>query len=209
MKKHCTFGKKSLVILVEMLSVLGIIGIVCFMYTRCIIITDNKNYSFLINPFEEENYEDSDSLAEMFDSDSADMIYYLALCQQFETNGEFDKEKTIDLLEYYYRKQPGSLEVSSGGALVYKVQDLINWGNTYGVTVAEGMADQKYYPTGGSSVYDKNLVDILETALPNGIAGFEQLNAVNGTGNDINRSNNTDVLVDVDENATANKKNMS
>ena len=204
MKKHCTFGKKGLVILVEMLSVLGIIGIVCFMYTRCIIITDNKNYSFLINPFEEENYEDSDSLAEMFDSDSADMIYYLALCQQFETNGEFDKEKTIDLLEYYYRKQPGSLEVSSGGALVYKVQDLINWGNTYGVTVAEGMVDQKYYPTGGSSVYDKNLVDILETALPNGIAGFEQLNAVNGTGNDINRSNNTDVLVDVDENATAN-----
>ena len=130
MKRHCTFGKKTLVIAVEMLSILGIIGIVSFMFTRCIVVTNNKNYSFLINPFEDDDYEDSDSLAEMFASDSADVIYYLALCQQFETDGEFDKEKTIDLLEYYYRKQPGSMKASSGIQLVYKVQDLLNWGNT-------------------------------------------------------------------------------
>lgn len=195
MKKHCTLGKKSLVILIEMLSVLGIVGIVCFMYTRCIIVTDNKNYSFLLNPFEEENYEDSDSLAEMFDNDSADMIYYLALCQQFESNGEFDKEKTIDLLEYYYRKQPESMGVSSKGALVYKVQDLINWGNTYGVTVSNGIVDEKYYPIGGNSVYDKNLVYILDKALPNGIWGFEQSNASSAAA--INVSRITDTLVAV------------
>ena len=204
MKKHCTFGKKSLVIIIEMLSVLGIIGIICFMFTRCIIVTHNKNYSFLINPFGNDNYEESDSLAEMFDSDSADIIYYLALCQQFETKGEFDKEKTIDLLEYYYRKQPGSMEVSSKGALVYKVQDLINWGNTYGVTVAEGMVDQKYYPTDGSSVYDKNLVDILENALPNGITGFEQFNVVNVTENDVNKSTNMTVVEPAEEHAAGN-----
>lgn len=175
MKKHCTFGKKSLVIAVEMLSILGIIGIVSFMFTRCIVVTNNKNYSFLINPFEDDDYEDSDSLAEMFSSDSADMIYYLALCQQFETDGEFDKEKTIDLLEYYYRKQPGSMKVSSDGQLVYKVQDLINWGNTYGVDIQDGIVEEKYYPADGKSIYEKDLMVIMESSLPNGISGFQRL----------------------------------
>ncbi len=175
MKKHCTFGKKSLVIAVEMLSILGIIGIVSFMFTRCIVVTNNKNYSFLINPFEDDDYEDSDSLAEMFSSDSADMIYYLALCQQFETDGEFDKEKTIDLLEYYYRKQPGSMKVSSDGQLVYRVQDLINWGNTYGVDIQDGIVEEKYYPADGKSIYERDLMSILESSLPNGIYGFQRL----------------------------------
>lgn len=175
MKKHCTFGKKSLVIAVEMLSILGIIGIVSFMFTRCIVVTNNMNYSFLINPFEDDAYEDSDSLTEMFASDSADMIYYLALCQQFETDGEFDKEKTIDLLEYYYRKQPGSMKVSSNGQLVYKVQDLINWGNTYGVDIQDGMVEEKYYPVDGESIYEKDLMAIMESSLPNGIYGFQRL----------------------------------
>lgn len=177
MKKHCTFGKKSLVIAVEMLSVLGIIGIICFLFTRCIIVTDNKNYSFLINPFEDKEYEESEGLAEMFDSDSADMIYYLALCQQFETNGEFDKEKTIDLVEYYYRKQPESVKVSGKGSFEYKVQDLINWGNTYGVDISDGIVEEKYYPVNGKSVYESDIVNILDEALPNGISGFERLEA--------------------------------
>ena len=175
MKRHCTFGKKTLVIAVEMLSILGIIGIASFMFTRCIVVTNNKNYSFLINPFEDDDYEDSDSLAEMFSSDSADMIYYLALCQQFETDGEFDKEKTIDLLEYYYRKQPGSMKVSSDGQLVYKVQDLINWGNTYGVDIQDGIVEEKYYPADGKSIYERDLMTILENSLPNGISGFQRL----------------------------------
>lgn len=175
MKKHCTFGKKSLVIVMEMLSILGIIGIVSFMFTRCIVVTNNKNFSFLINPFEDDEYEDSDSLAEMFANDSADLIYYLALCQQFETDGEFDKEKTIDLLEYYYRKQPGSMKASSDGQFVYKVQDLINWGNTYGVDIQDGIVEEKYYPVDGKSIYEKDIMTILESSLPNGISGFQRL----------------------------------
>lgn len=204
MKKHCTFGKKSLVITIEMLSVLGIIGIICFMFTRCIIVTNNKNYSFLINPFENDNYEDSDSLAEMFDSDSADMIYYLALCQQFETKGEFDKEKTIDLLEYYYRKQPGSRKISSQGQLVYKVQDLINWGNAYGVDISNGLVEERYYPTDGESVYSKDLPDILGNALPGGISEFEKLEEGNVSAGFAEETNTVAIiteLVEADANA--------
>ncbi|MBD5544272.1 MAG: HAMP domain-containing histidine kinase [Lachnospiraceae bacterium] len=197
MKRHCTFGKKSLVIAVEMLSVLGIIGIITFMYTRCIVVTNNKNYSFLINPFENDHYEDSDSLADMFSNDSADMVYYLALCQQFETIGKFDKEKTIDLLEYYYRKQPGSKKVSSNGELVYKVQDLINWGNAYGVDVQNGMVEEKYYPVDGESIYQKDLVTILENALPNGILEFEQIEQANIT-----------VSVEIEDTSVANEEDI-
>lgn len=173
MKKHCTFLKKSLVLTAEMLAVLGMVGIIGLLFAKSVIVTDSGENGIFINPFEEKNYEASRCVSEMFNEDSANMIFYLALCQQFETEGKLDEQKTVDVLEYYYRRGVDSVSVNSAGKLVYKVQDLINWGKTYGVSVTGGAIDEAYTTKDGSSIYNMDLWTILNESLPGGVEGFE------------------------------------
>lgn len=173
MKKHCTFLKKSLVIAVEMLAVLGIVGLIWFLTTKCIIVTEDKKTTYGIDPFEDEEFKESYSMSDMFEADSAKIVYYLALCQQFETEGKFDEQKTIDVLEYYYRKKSDSVSVNSEDNLVYKIQDLINWGNSYGVSRNGGAVYEEYHTVDGISVQDMDLWAVLEEKLPGGVDNFE------------------------------------
>lgn len=56
-------------------------------------------------------------------------IRYVVICDQYETNGEFDSNKEIDIFQYATRKQFGKLRVPRKVA-AYTLSDLIEWGNT-------------------------------------------------------------------------------
>lgn len=177
MKKNCTFGKKAFVILMQQFCVLISIGLILHMVLSCII--TNESSVYVINPLEDKEYRESNNLREMFMSDSMDLIYYLAVSQQFETEGKFDNNKKIDLTQYYYRRTPNAKKVNSNDALVYRVGDLLKWQLNY--DVVGGLIEEQFYPVHGESVYhDLNLVDILDSTLPDGIDGFpeEDLNII-------------------------------
>lgn len=172
MKKNCTFGKKALVILLQQLCVLVSAGLLLHMLLSCIITNDTDTY--LINPLETEGYTESSNLTDMFTTDAMDLMYYLAVSQQFETKGKFDEGKKIDLLQYFYRKTPNAKRINSAGTLVYRVGDLLQWPSIY--VDSNGFVEEQFYPiNGGGSVYSElNLVEILDATLPDGIDEFPE-----------------------------------
>jgi len=113
----------------------------------------NSSDTIIVNPFESDaDYVNSRTFRRTFLSDAEMLIRYLAVCKQFETDGEFDVDKEIDLLQYYYRKNP-NVNISSNGLLTYRVQDLIAWSDSYGFEITDGrLVNEVFLPTDGVSI---------------------------------------------------------
>lgn len=157
--KYYNLKVKVAVIAAHILALMLAVGIICFSFSQCLLVTRDMNQLILINPFDKDReYQETDVFAESFQVDAASLINYLAVCGQFETDGEFDPEKKIDLISFYCRKNP-YLKLDSDNSLVYKVQDLITWKEAYGFTSYEDNAlKEVFLPVDGVSIAEKEEV---------------------------------------------------
>lgn len=80
----------------------------------------------------EAEFEDTDEFADIFHNSVSDIIRYVVVKDQMETDGVFSNEKKIDITRFGVEKQD---EIQSK-AIFYKLGDLIKWG-IYGVEYTE------------------------------------------------------------------------
>lgn len=184
-KKHASGKNKCILVLIQQITAVTMIVIMVTLLTQ-ISVRSERDHSLVFYDLREiasdndESFQESSSFSMMFSEDINALIYYLAICQQFEENGKFDKNRNIDLLSYVKRKWVSPESISSDGSLNYRVGDLINWQDVNGVevkTVGEDQIDvgggeyipyeqvvERYLPSDGISIYDKDLVSILKSA---------------------------------------------
>ncbi len=130
---------------------------------------------------EETEFAKSRAFENLFEEDYHYLIYYLAVCKQFEKDGAFDKNATIDILNYVNRRTIGRT-FDSKGTLVYQVKDLINWAELDGFSstsdeyeyvshdknkayqVNDVQLTEMYLPANGTSIYGQDLASILMDA---------------------------------------------
>lgn len=156
-KRFYSLKYKALTVCLHVLTLILVAVILALGMGRSILMVRNYQNVVFVNPFEaKQSYEETDAFQSTFLSDANYLIKYLAVCKQFETDGIFDPEKEIDLLEYYFRKNPSLKDISSLGVLEYRVQDLIVWKDSYGFTVYdEEELEEIALPTDGVSIYKK------------------------------------------------------
>ena len=184
-KKHASDKNKCILMLIQQITAIVMVVILVTLLTQVSVRSDRDHSLVYYNLNEiasdnEESFQESSSFSQMFSEDISALIYYLAICQQFEENGKFDKNRSIDLLSYVQRKWVSPESVTSDGLLNYRIGDLINWEDISGIDVkaaGEAMIDEdggeyypeqhvieRYLPTDGVSIYQKDLVSILESA---------------------------------------------
>ena len=163
MKKKRGAAVKAVLVLLENICVLTLAGLL-FLGAIGVEIEGNvEGNSVTMYPFEEEKtFEKTGTFSNMFDQDVSYLIYYTAICGQFESNGVYDPDKTVDLLQYCNRKNKQAEQIQSNGTLVYKVQDLINWLYIRGFSYGEdGRLEETYLPVDNISIYSKDINAIL------------------------------------------------
>ena len=62
--------------------------------------------------------------AQNVENEVSELINYIRLRNDFETDGEYDPDKLVDILEY---SEQGSISGSNTSGLVYKLQHLYDW----------------------------------------------------------------------------------
>ena len=62
--------------------------------------------------------------AQNVENEVSELIDYIRLRNDFETDGEYDPDKLVDILEY---SEQGSISGSNTSGLVYKLQHLYDW----------------------------------------------------------------------------------
>lgn len=163
MKEKRGAAVKAVLVLLENICVLTLAGLL-FLGAIGVEIEGNvEGNSVTMYPFEEEKtFEKTGTFSNMFDQDVSYLIYYTAICGQFESNGVYDPDKTVDLLQYCNRKNKQAEQIQSNGTLVYKVQDLINWLYIRGFSYGEdGRLEETYLPVDNISIYSKDINAIL------------------------------------------------
>ena len=163
MKKKRGAAVKAALVLLENICVLTLAGLLFLGAIGVEIEGTVDGNSVTMYPFEEEKtFEKTGTFSNMFDQDVSYLIYYTAISGQFESDGVYDPDKTVDLLLYCNRKNKQAELIQSNGTLVYKVQDLINWSNIRGFSYGEdGRLEETYLPTDNSSIYSKDINAIL------------------------------------------------
>ena len=179
LKKHASVKNKSILILLQQIFAISLVVILLTLMTSICVKSSSGNRMIYIDLLEsEDNFQESGTFKQLFSEDINMLVYYLAICQQFESDGAFDKNKTVDLLQYANRKELKANEITSDGALVYPVGDLINWHEVDGLETKsiDDINDNDYYagelynivekylPVDGVSLSDKDLYQILLNA---------------------------------------------
>ena len=102
-----------------------------YVLDRCTITDANRQngYFNIINPFEEaDSFRSSNLFFDQFFADTTHLTRQSAICRQIETAGRYDGEKTIDVIDYYYRKNKTDIpEKYRDLHIEYRVADLIEW----------------------------------------------------------------------------------
>jgi len=170
MKKIANNKVKAVLVFVQQICVLTMVLILMIVVEGMGIYSKSRQTTFYIDMMDEaETFYESDTFKQMFHGDIDYLVYSLAVCQQFEVDGKFDKNKTIDLLQYVNRKQADASRYSSKGKLEYKVGDLINWRDVerfeyfenYDGDIYNESMKEAYLPSDGESIYRKDLYQIL------------------------------------------------
>ncbi|MBO6015473.1 MAG: hypothetical protein J6P60_02665 [Lachnospiraceae bacterium] len=146
---------KCMIVLCHVIIFTLLIGVASDLFGHCLL-EDNSGSLIFVDPLRrEDDYTTSDAYRYAFGTDSSRLVKYLAVCRQFESNGEFDKDKEVDILEYYTHKSTDR-RLTSNGLLRYRIQDLINWNNSYGFeTLDDECLREVFLPTDGVSIYLK------------------------------------------------------
>lgn len=161
--------KTILVLLQQCLAIAMIVIVVTLMTSMCFATSDGSRDMVYVDFLDQtESFQDSDTFRDLFLSDVHKLSHYLAVCEQVETNGTFDKNKTIDLLQYVNRRDANAKDITSSGRLEYRIGDLINWYEVDGIgyTVSDDseggeVIAEDYLPTDRISIYEKSLYKIL------------------------------------------------
>lgn len=93
-----------------------------------------------------ESFEETDSFSNLMESYIMNTIRFSVICEQFETNGEFDGKKEIDIEEYATHKNVSSLNnirLTQNSSVIYYLEDLIKWGQI-GYSVQDIMSSDYY-----------------------------------------------------------------
>ena len=80
--------------------------------------------------FEEtkKNYEDTNRFVEQMGTDSHEILRYLDTQSQFETEGEYDPDKIVDIVAY---ANDGIISGVNESGLAYRLGDLVEWSRQY------------------------------------------------------------------------------
>lgn len=177
-KKYASGRAKLFLVILQQIACIGLIGALLTLIMSSCVKTGVYQSAYYVDLLgDTDEYQKSEVFRYAFEEDIDSIIHYLAICQQFGNGGNFDKDKTIDLLQYVNRKDT-SVDYTSNGALEYKVGDLINWSavdsfETTDVATPESDSGEFYYfsqiresylPVDGTSLSDKNLYQILNDA---------------------------------------------
>lgn len=155
--KYRAMRYKAVAVVGHVLAIVLAVAIFIYALSSCFLMASNSDRLIFVSPFEvDADYTKSEVFCDTFLSDASSLIKYLAVCKQFETNGVFDPNKEVDILEYYFRKNPNAKDISSKGIFSYRVQDLIMWKESYGFTIYDNkMLEEVFMPSDGVSVYAK------------------------------------------------------
>lgn len=133
------------------------LGTMLSLLFQCLVINASGSV-FWINPIWREagSFEQSDIYGQMIHYDLRQLTRFIAASSQLETNGSFDENKNVDILQYVYRESDKVPERFGNLKLVYQIGDLIEWQE-------EGFS------------YESVLVeDVIEEAIPGQRAVMEQ-----------------------------------
>ena len=109
-----------------------VIALILFHSYMTVETLDGKQTYYLNLLSTEPEFEDTDEFADIFHNSVSDIIRYVVVKDQMETDGVFSNEKKIDITRFGVEKQD---EIQSK-AIFYKLGDLIKWG-IYGVEYTE------------------------------------------------------------------------
>lgn len=136
------------------------LGTMLSLLFQCLVINASGSV-FWINPIWRDagSFEQSDIYGQMLHYDLRQLTRFIAASSQLETNGSFDENKNVDILQYVYRESGKVPERFGNLKLLYQIGDLIEWGE-------EGFS------------YESVLVeDVFEEAIPGQQAVMEQYEA--------------------------------
>ena len=154
-------NKAILVLLQQGFAVAMIVILLTIITGSCIKTADGDREFVNVNFFEtEKDFQKSETFRYLFLEDINGLGRYLTICKQFENHGEFDKNKTIDLLQYVNRRELNASEISSNGVLEYRIGDLINWHEVDGL---ETRVSNQVAP---DDEYSDRYYEIIERYLP-------------------------------------------
>lgn len=71
------------------------------------------------------NYEETNTISQQMLTDSMNVLEYIRAKNRFETDGTYDGEKIVDIIEL--TSGDGMTEGESGSGLAYRLDDLVNW----------------------------------------------------------------------------------
>lgn len=163
MNKHCTLFTKSILCVMQSFLLVAMSVILVMLSINLRFCANRFQSEIYIDPFEQVGtFEESSAFEQIYESDVTDLIRYLAICEQFEKNGVYDVEKSIDLLQYCNRKNVNSDAYTSNGELCYRASDLVNWLEIYGFTYTNDLLYEAFLPTDGVSIYDKDIWKLLQ-----------------------------------------------
>ena len=160
MNKHCTLFTKSILCVMQSFLLVAMSVILVMLSINLRFCANRFQSEIYIDPFEQVGtFEESSAFEQIYESDVTDLIRYLAICEQFEKNGVYDVEKSIDLLQYCNRKNVNSDAYTSNGELCYRASDLVNWLEIYGFTYTNDLLYEAFLPTDGVSSHMQSAQD--------------------------------------------------
>lgn len=102
----------------------------CFFILFYEAVKNNKSIPYIMEDESvKESFEDTSDFQALIKEFVEKTIRYVVICDQFETDGEFDRFKEIDIFQYATRKELGKLRIPRKVASYY-LDDLINWGKS-------------------------------------------------------------------------------
>ncbi|MCR5282002.1 MAG: hypothetical protein K6E18_01420, partial [Lachnospiraceae bacterium] len=99
----------------------------------CVRVTDNirpgiKDVYLDVLQEEKDSYRETDSFYNLFFSDTQTIARNLAVSQQFEEKNEYAGDKKIDIISYYYRRNPNKIPAQYQDLHIeYRLRDLLAW----------------------------------------------------------------------------------
>lgn len=162
LKRFANNKNKAILVLLQQGFAIAMVVILLIIITGSCIKTADGDREFVnVNFFEtEKDFQKSETFRYLFLDDINGLGRYLTICKQFENHGEFDKNKTIDLLQYVNRRELNASEISSNGALEYRIGDLINWHEV------DGLETRVSNQTALNDEYSDRYYEIIERYLP-------------------------------------------
>lgn len=107
---------------------------VIILFSSIITSSNSRMYGYGVSPFDNaRSFEDTENFTNMLRDSANEISRYAVIRDQMETNGKFDENKEIDIIQFANRyEQP-----NNKGGIPYYLEDLIKWGQ-YGVVYEDG-----------------------------------------------------------------------